>query len=127
GPRPCHGDLGGLQGQWVGRCQRQKERRRVMKTWWSLVPVLVVLVFCRSAHTAEKPETAATKEALAWLAMVDQGKNGDGWDAAAKIFKGAVTRDKWIESVTAARAPFGKVVARKLKSAKFTTTLPGAP
>jgi hypothetical protein len=98
-----------------------------MKTWWSLVPVLVVFAFCRSAQTAEKPETAATKEALAWLAMVDQGKNGESWDGAAKFFKGAVTREKWIDAVTAARGPFGKVVSRKVKSAKFMTTLPGAP
>jgi hypothetical protein len=98
-----------------------------MKTWWSLVPVVLVLAFCRSAQTAEKPEAAATKEALAWLAMVDAGKHGESWDAAAKIFKGAVTRDKWIESVTAARGPLGKVVSRTLTSAKFATTLPGAP
>jgi hypothetical protein len=98
-----------------------------MKTWWSLVPLLIVLALCRSAQTAEKPETAATKAALAWLALVDQGKNGDSWDAAAAIFKGAVTRDKWVESVTAVRRPLGKVVSRKLGSAKFATALPGAP
>ena len=99
-----------------------------MKTWWSLVSLfVVVLAFSPSARSAETPEKAATKEAQAWLAIVDQGKAGESWDAAAKLFKGAVTREKWIEAVTAARGPLGKVVSRKLKSAKFATTLPGAP
>ncbi len=69
----------------------------------------------------------ATKEAKAWLAVVDQGKYGDSWDTAAALFKSAVTRDAWSNAAASVRGPLGKVASRKLKSAKFTTTLPGAP
>ena len=58
---------------------------------------------------------------------VDHGKYGDSWDAAAKLFKDAVTREAWSAAVTSVRGPLGKVVFRRLRSAKFTTALPGAP
>ena len=97
-----------------------------MRRWAFLIP-MVVLAVGRFGWTAETPEQVATNAAKAWLALVDQGKRGESWDAAAKLFKAAVTRDKWNESVAAVRDPLGKVVSRKVKSARFTETLPGAP
>ena len=81
----------------------------------------------RLSAAAETPEDAAKKAADAWLVLVDQGQYVESWDQAAKLFKGAVTRDKWKEAATAARGPFGKVVSRKLKSRQLTESLPGAP
>ena len=112
-----------------------------MKTWGILIAWVGLMVAAsgdvgRAAETSEKtsekgPEKAAektaTKEAEAWLALVDQGKQEDSWDAAAKLFNDAVTREKWKESLTAVRSPLGKVITRRLKSARFATTLPGAP
>ncbi len=94
---------------------------------WAFLLAMVVVGVGRLGWTTETPEAAATKEAEAWLALDDQGKRGESWDAAAKLFKAAVTRDKWNEAVAAARDPLGKLVSRRLKSAKFKETLPGAP
>jgi hypothetical protein len=49
------------------------------------------------------------------------------WDTAAGLFKNAVTQEKWQAAVQAARAPFGQMKSRTLKSATSTTTVPGAP
>jgi hypothetical protein len=43
------------------------------------------------------------------------------------LFRAAVTQEQWQQSLKAFRLPLGKVVARKLKSKQYTTTLPGAP
>jgi len=76
---------------------------------------------------AGKPEELAPPRAEAWLALVDQGKYEQSWDEAAQLFKGAVTREGWKQAAAGARAPLGKLVSRKLKSAQYTQTLPGAP
>ena len=71
-----------------------------------------------------KPAMAAAEE---WLAMLDAGRYGETWEAAAPVFKGAITRTKWEVAIDAARAPLGVVIQRKLRSATFTRTLPSAP
>lgn len=75
----------------------------------------------------DKPEELATRRAEAWLALVDQGEYEESWSEAARLFKGAVTKEKWKEAITAVRPPLGKLVSRKLKARQHTKTLPGAP
>jgi hypothetical protein len=87
----------------------------------------VVVVLAGGAAAVEKPEVAATKRAQAWLALVDQAQYGESWDAAAKLFRGAVARDDWAAKVAGVRGPLGKVVSRRVKSARLATRLPGAP
>ncbi|MGE0455967.1 MAG: DUF4019 domain-containing protein [Vicinamibacteria bacterium] len=91
------------------------------------VAFAVALLCAPAAWTADTPEQAATKSAEAFLALVDNGRYDESWDAAAKLFQGAVTREKWKEALTATRTPLGKLVSRGLKVAKHTTSLPGAP
>jgi hypothetical protein len=76
---------------------------------------------------SEKTEEVAGQRADAWLALVDQGKYDQSWEEAARLFKGAVTKEKWREAASAVRAPLGKLVSRKLKSRQYTKTLPGVP
>jgi Protein of unknown function (DUF4019) len=72
-------------------------------------------------------EKAAEASARTWLAMVDAGKYGESWDAAATAFKSAVSRAGWEEALEKVRRPLGKVVSRKLRGAKYKTELPNAP
>jgi hypothetical protein len=76
---------------------------------------------------AGKPEEDAQKAAEQWLSLVDSGSYAESWKAAAQYFQGAVSQEKWEQSLTAVRKPLGELVSRKLKSAKYTKTLPGAP
>lgn len=79
------------------------------------------------AQTQEKPEQLAQQSADAWLALVDSGKYAESWQEAAQYFKNAVTKDQWQSAMHSTREPLGKMLSRKLKSATFRTTLPGAP
>jgi hypothetical protein len=76
---------------------------------------------------APSPEEEAQKSAEQWLALVDAGYYGESWDAAAQYFKNAVPKDHWEHSLNAVRKPLGNLVTRKLTSAKYATSLPGAP
>jgi len=62
-----------------------------------------------------------------WLTITDAGKYGESWDAAASVFKSAVTRAAWEKAMNDARKPLGAVKSRKLKSATFSTSIPQAP
>ena len=89
--------------------------------------LLVALVLGTFALAQGKPEDLATRSAEAWLSLVDSGKYAESWQEAAGYFKAAVTKDDWQGKMHAAREPLGKLVSRKLRSAKYMTTLPGAP
>ena len=93
-----------------------------------LVTIGVALALLGPAGwTADEPEKLATASAEAWLALVDQGRYGESWDAAAKYFRNATSRDQWTSTAAAAREPFGKLVSRSVRSATFKTSLPGVP
>jgi Protein of unknown function (DUF4019) len=89
--------------------------------------LFVALLTAPVAQAQQKPEELAQQSAESWLALVDSGKYGESWEQAASIFKGAVTKEDWRKKAGAARDPLGKLVSRKLKSASYTKTLPGAP
>ena len=77
-----------------------------------------------SASDAEK---AAETAARGWLALVDAGRYGESWDAAASLFRSALTRPQWDAALEKVRRPLGSVSSRKLLSAQFATELPNAP
>lgn len=87
----------------------------------------IALLLAVPAFAADKPEDAAQAAAESWLKLVDQGQYGASWDQAAKLFKGAVTKEKWIEAARGVREPLGKLVSRKVTSRKITDKAPGAP
>jgi ABC-type transporter MlaC component len=95
-----------------------------------LVTTLVfALLLCASAsaQAQQKPEQLAQQSSDAWLAIVDSGRYANSWDEAAQLFKAAVTKDQWLSALGQVRAPQGKVLSRKLKSATYTKSLPNAP
>jgi len=90
---------------------------------------LLGLMLIAVASGAEDAEQVAGAEAaaLAWLAITDSGSYAQSWDQAAGMFQGAISRENWISAVVNARQPLGKVISRKVKSALYTRSLPGAP
>jgi len=89
----------------------------------ALGSVIAALVLA-SESSAEK---AAQQSAQTWLALVDGGKYGQSWSEAAQLFKQAVTQSQWESAAKGAREPLGKLQSRKLQSAEFRRSLPGAP
>ena len=72
-------------------------------------------------------EKAAIESAQTWLGLVDGGSYAKSWEEAASLFRSHVSQADWEKSVQVARAPFGKMVSRKIKSQQYATSLPGAP
>ncbi len=77
--------------------------------------------------SAEVPEDAAQAAAESWLKLVDAEQYGESWEGAAALFKGAVTRDQWVQAASGARGPLGELVSRKIRSRQYTEQVPGAP
>jgi hypothetical protein len=106
------------------------EREMTMKIALScLLVFLVAGIWTQQAATQpqQKPEESAQKSAEAWLGLADSGKYAESWDEAATAFKGAVTKEQWIDAMKKVRAPLGAMQSRKLRSATYTKNLPGAP
>jgi hypothetical protein len=76
---------------------------------------------------AAKPEAEAQKSAEQWLAFVDAGNYAESWKTAAEYFQAAVSEEQWEHSLDAVRKPLGALIPRKLKDAKYTKSVPGAP
>ena len=90
-----------------------------------LVTAVALATMAASAGGAD--DDAAVAAARGWLATVDAGDYGRSWDEAAGHFRAAVGKPEWERAVAGVRGPLGRVLARTLKSATFTRTLPGAP
>jgi Protein of unknown function (DUF4019) len=91
--------------------------------------VLIVLAFATlsaAQSNADKVKAAETAT-QSWLKFVDSGDYSQSWVEASSLFKAAVTEKEWERQLQAARGPLGALFDRKLKSAEYKTTLPGAP
>lgn len=86
--------------------------------------ILLSMVPAQADEGAEKKAVSASRD---WLALVDGGRYEDSWETAAALFKNAVAKEQWKQSLQGVRKPLGKVIQRKLKSKQYTKSLPGAP
>ena len=91
------------------------------------VLALVTSIGAPTGWSADKPEDAAQAAAESWLSLVDSGDYDASWDAAAKLFQQAVTKEQWKQAASAARGPLGTLVSRKVKSREYKEQVPGAP
>ena len=80
-----------------------------------------------SANADADKEAAALTVAKTWLSLIDNAEYGESWEEAASYFKGAITKDRWQQSLIAVRKPLGALVSRELKSKTYAQSLPGAP
>ena len=80
-----------------------------------------------AAKSDERSEAAAITVSKTWLALIDGGRYDQGWNAAAKLLKRAASKEELVRALTSVRTPLGGVVARKLKSKHYATSLPGVP
>ncbi|HTR25634.1 MAG TPA: DUF4019 domain-containing protein [Terriglobales bacterium] len=80
-----------------------------------------------TAHAQETTEQLGQQAADAWLALVDSGEYAKSWEQASSVLKSQIGKDAWSKMLKATLGPLGRNKSRTLKSAKYTTTLPGAP
>lgn len=96
-----------------------------------LTQTLVLTLFALSGVSAlaQDAESVAQAQATAtrWVALADAGQFAASWDEAAGPFQAAIAKSRWEAALQAVRSPLGAVKSRTLRSAEFTTSLPGAP
>jgi len=112
----------------VTTTERAKERMmRYCERRIAFLALLCFLAVAGSGAASGQAEEQAVRAAERWLALVDKGDFSASWDEASELFKAAVTKEQWRQSLTAARKPLGELASRKLRSRQYATTLPGAP
>lgn len=89
--------------------------------------VFALLPLPGSLSAAEESEQAAQAAAEQWLALIDAGQYGPGWQNAAPFFKNQISEAQLRTTLETVRKPLGNVVSRKLKRARSTKNVPGAP
>ena len=90
-----------------------------------IIPFALILpVACWAQGDATLKARDAAQQ---WLALTDAGQYGPSWDNAAEMFRTSVTKATWLSAMNAVRTPLGTLGNRKLKSATYTRSLPGAP
>lgn len=81
---------------------------------------------CGSAGNPQA-EAVAVDAAKAWLSLIDGEKYSESWEEAADLFKGAVHKEQWIQTMQSGRKPFGNNISRELQSMSCRSAVPGAP
>jgi hypothetical protein len=76
---------------------------------------------------ASADETDVKAAAASWLALVDEQKYGDSWNAASPYFRSQIAEAAWEQAIKAARGPLGAVTSRALSNDTRAASLPGAP
>ncbi|MGO9147403.1 MAG: DUF4019 domain-containing protein [Desulfomonilia bacterium] len=91
--------------------------------------VVIGLILGTTTVMADESDSqkAAIASAKEWLSIVDEGKYIESWKESSEYFKQAIKQDQWEQAVRAVRKPLGKLVSRKVLSASYRTSLPGAP
>ncbi len=92
-----------------------------------MLPALMLLLASFPAWALEKPVGPALKADEAWLTLTDNAQYPKSWERASAALQRATGQQKWDTALESVRSPLGKVEVRKLKSAVYATTLPGAP
>lgn len=98
-----------------------------MKKTFVAVMVLALCAIAVAAKAQQRPEELAQQSAKQWLAIVDGGNYAQSWDDASQYFKSSITKDKWTQAVSKARAATGAFKSRNRASAQYKKGLPNMP
>ena len=72
--------------------------RKISGFFLTILMVAGVTTICSAADNSKK-EAIAIQAATNWVQLVDNGKYGESWNAAAAIFKKTISRDKWQQAL----------------------------
>ena len=100
-----------------------------MKNILLIVTISLIVIGSGCSDKSEsnpQAEKEAVKAAEEWVGLVDEAKYGQSWEQAAEIFKKAVAKNKWEQTIQGLRPSFGKLISSEIKSTTYKTSLPGA-
>jgi len=108
-------------------------RSRFMTVVLSFALILTLLsggLFVSSGQRAiadDDDQMIAVRQALEWLAIIDDADYAGSFSAMARIFTTGVREKIWEERISEVREPLGLVTSRLLESAEAKSDIQGAP
>jgi hypothetical protein len=91
----------------------------------------ILLALILAAGPAWADEEVDVKPAMAaadaWLAGMDAGRYGAGWEDAAPFLQQSMSKMMWEGAIDVARSPLGVAVSRKVRQVNYTRSLANAP
>lgn len=94
----------------------------------TVVGLLVVVIIASLGWPTQKDEVnKAVVISGEWLNLIDDSNYSASWETAAFFFKQNVDRKEWEKKLHAIRKPMGRLIIRNMTSARYMTSLPGAP
>jgi len=108
-------------------------RPRFMADVLSIALILTLLsggLFMSSGQQAvadDDDQMIAVRQALEWLAIIDDADYSGSFSAMARIFTTGVREKIWQERISEVRDPLGLVTSRLLESAEAKSDIQGAP
>jgi len=97
------------------------------KGLFSITCIFFIFLSWMPALADEMAEKKAVESSNTWLKLIDDGQYSKSWETASELFKNALTKEQWNQSLNAVRKPLGRVIRRNMKSKQYMTSLPGAP
>ena len=97
------------------------------KGLFSITCIFFIFLSWMPALANEMAEKKAVESSNTWLKLIDDGQYSKSWETASELFKNALTKEQWNQSLNAVRKPLGRVIRRNMKSKQYMTSLPGAP
>jgi hypothetical protein len=94
---------------------------------FAAITALALLGASIQSFSDDTPVAAAQAAALKWLGLLDTQDYAQSWSTAAKHFRDSIAKSQWESQASAVRGPLGAVKSRRVTSAKFEHSLPGAP
>ena len=90
--------------------------------------LVLMLAGCGAAAAGDEIDTgAALTSSTEWLNLIDGGRYGAAYDEAAASFRKGIEKLKWEVAAQNARAASGPLINRRMRTATFTRSIPGAP
>jgi Protein of unknown function (DUF4019) len=93
----------------------------------SITCIFFIFLSWMPALANEMAGKKAVESSNTWLKLIDDGQYSKSWETASELFKNALTKEQWNQSLNAVRKPLGRVIRRNMKSKQYMTSLPGAP
>jgi hypothetical protein len=97
------------------------------KVLFAITCVSLILLNWLPVFANEAAEKRALEVSDMWLKLSDSDRYSESWETAAELFRNAISKEQWSQSLNAVRKPLGKVLKRSVKSKQYARSLPGAP
>ncbi|HET8698042.1 MAG TPA: DUF4019 domain-containing protein [Gammaproteobacteria bacterium] len=100
-----------------------------MRILWGSVAIAAALLLagCGPRPAEQHEARVAEERARQWIALIDSGDYGGGWEAATSLFQLNIAKDEWQARARRTKLGLGDASGRTLVAARYTASYPMTP